>query len=306
MHKFFFNNECLPACENLHEFVAHLSNTLLAYDSLAQASSLQVEKGVIMPKLADEMTFGGAFSLKEAIDSIEHDKLRVLAYGYFNKYPLDDFLNRQHELAILEKEYVVTVNGEVYDALYLAWVGKEDAFLFTVALHPDLQKDTLKLTSKDGTEEMQVNNLYGASENTDFIRKYIESLNLALLDTWERLLATVKKTNDAMYSTNFERDFRKLNQAQQQSIIDDFQKAKERNLASPFYPDIKLIKDVSPQNAKCKVYELRIYTPTALRVYFHETENTLFLASIEAKSNPDQNQDIKTAHNLLLKLIRTQ
>lgn len=306
MHKFFFNHECLPACENLQEFVAHLSNTLLAYDSLVQASSLQVEKGIISSTLADEMTFGGEFSLKKAIESIQHDKLRVLAYGYFTKYPLDNFLNRQYEDEILEKDYSITIAQKNYSALNLAWVGKENAFLFTVVLHPDLQKDTLTLLSNDKTTEIQVHNLYGEDKNTTFIKKCIEKLNYALLDTWQQLLAVVKKTDEADYSTAFDRDFKKLSQAAQSSIIADFQKARERKLASPFYPDNRVIREVTPDKGQHNVYELRVYKPTALRVYFHETENKVFLASIEAKSNPDQSQDIRAAHNLLVKLIKTQ
>jgi hypothetical protein len=104
MHKFFFNHECLPACENLQEFVAHLSNTLLAYNKLEQDATLHIVKGIVTKSFPSDILFEG-FSLKEAIESIKDDKLRTLAYAYFINYPLDNFLNRQHELDILEKEY---------------------------------------------------------------------------------------------------------------------------------------------------------------------------------------------------------
>jgi len=73
----------------------------------------------------------------------------------------------------------------------------------------------------------------------------------------------------------------------------------------PFYPDTHIIKDVTPEKSRCNVYELRVYTPTALRVYFNESHGKVYMASIEKKSNPNQTKDIQKAHNLLNKLILT-
>jgi putative component of toxin-antitoxin plasmid stabilization module len=100
-------------------------------------------------------------------------------------------------------------------------------------------------------------------------------------------------------TNNFEKSYASLSPDAQESIKDEFEKAANRNLATRFYPDTKIVKDVSVSK-KCTVYELRVYQPVALRVYFNEIGNTVYLASIEQKSNPDQNDDIKKAEKLLI------
>jgi putative component of toxin-antitoxin plasmid stabilization module len=111
---------------------------------------------------------------------------------------------------------------------------------------------------------------------------------------------------NAILSTAFQRDFLKLRTVEHQSIINEFQKAKNRKLASAFFPDTKIIKDVTPEHgAKCNVYELRIYSPTAIRIYFCETDGKVFVTKIGYKADPDQNSDIKQSHSNLYKLILT-
>lgn len=88
----------------------------------------------------------------------------------------------------------------------------------------------------------------------------------------------------------------------QQSIIDQFQKAKDRNLFTPFYPDTKIVKDVTPQRGKAKVMELRVYTPVAVRVYFNETDGMTKIASLGGKSAGNQTTDINSAAKILTEM----
>jgi putative component of toxin-antitoxin plasmid stabilization module len=104
---------------------------------------------------------------------------------------------------------------------------------------------------------------------------------------------------NSVITKNFEKSYASLSSDAQESIKDEFEKASNRNLAKRFYPDTKIIKDVSVSK-KCTVYELRVYQPVALRVYFNEIGDTVYLASIEQKSNPNQNEDIKKAEKLLI------
>lgn len=104
---------------------------------------------------------------------------------------------------------------------------------------------------------------------------------------------------NSVITKNFEKNYSSLSPDAQESIKDEFEKAANRNLATRFYPDTKIVKDVSVSK-KCTVYELRVYQPVALRVYFNEIGDTIYLASIEQKSNPDQNEDIKKAEKLLI------
>ena len=113
-------------------------------------------------------------------------------------------------------------------------------------------------------------------------------------------LSNIDKLKDIIpnykFSSSFEKEFKDLSVDVQKSIIDDFIKARERNLATSFGPDTKIIKDVTQSNFQYKILELRVYTPVALRVYFNELDGFVNLISIEQKSNADQNEDIKKAH----------
>lgn len=104
---------------------------------------------------------------------------------------------------------------------------------------------------------------------------------------------------NSVITKNFEKNYTSLSTDAQKSIQEEFEKAENRNLATRFYPDTKIVKDVSISK-KCTVFELRVYQPVALRVYFNEIGDKVYLASIEQKSNPDQNEDIKKAEKLLI------
>jgi putative component of toxin-antitoxin plasmid stabilization module len=113
------------------------------------------------------------------------------------------------------------------------------------------------------------------------------------LNNIEKLKRIIPNYN---FYSSFEKEFTDLNVSIQDSIIDEFIKAKQRNLSTPFSPDTKIIKDVTQPNFKNKIMELRIYTPVAIRVYFNELGNKVNLISIEQKSNPNQDEDIKKAY----------
>lgn len=113
------------------------------------------------------------------------------------------------------------------------------------------------------------------------------------LSNVEKLKITIPNYN---FSSSFEKEFTSLNDDVQISIINEFIKAKERNLATPFSPDTKIVKDVTQSNFNYKIMELRVYTPVAIRVYFNELNGLVNLISIEQKSNPNQSDDIKDAH----------
>jgi hypothetical protein len=93
-------------------------------------------------------------------------------------------------------------------------------------------------------------------------------------------------------STSFTKEFLGLSEACQLSIIELFERARDRNSTTPFYPDTKIIKDVSQQKFTFHVRELRVYTPVALRVYFHEAEDIVYIGGVSFKSSKNQSQDI--------------
>jgi hypothetical protein len=100
-------------------------------------------------------------------------------------------------------------------------------------------------------------------------------------------------------SNKFFKDFNSYGLDIQQEIISKFKEAISRNFINN--PDSKIISNVS-NSSKAIVLELRIYNPVAIRVYFNYSDDCYYLASIENKSNPNQNEDIKSAEKLLVYL----
>lgn len=101
------------------------------------------------------------------------------------------------------------------------------------------------------------------------------------------------------YTTRFKKSFDELEETVQYSIISRFDAAINHNCIS--FPDGNIVKNVS-LSGNARVLELRVFSPVALRVYFYFSDGIYFLASLELKSNPDQNQDIRNAEKLLIYL----
>ena len=146
-----------------------------------------------------------------------------------------------------------------------------------------------------------INGFLGIDFSTNDIIDIKQISNNDKYNNWiYHYLRNIDKLKDIIpnykFSSSFEKEFKDLSVEVQKSIIDDFIKARERNLATPFSPDTKIIKDVTQSNFQYKIMELRVYTPVALRVYFNELDGFVNLISIEQKSNADQNEDIKKAH----------
>jgi putative component of toxin-antitoxin plasmid stabilization module len=154
----------------------------------------------------------------------------------------------------------------------------------------------------------EVNGFLGIDFNCQEISQHKKIVNRVTYSNWithhqtnfEQLTSFISKS---IITKNFEKSYYSLKTDVQKSIKEEFEKAASRNLTTRFYPDTKIIKDVSISN-KCTVLELRVYHPVALRVYFNQIGDTVYLASIEQKSNPNQNEDIQKAEKLL-KLINS-
>ncbi|MBI1307427.1 MAG: hypothetical protein GC181_12560 [Bacteroidetes bacterium] len=104
--------------------------------------------------------------------------------------------------------------------------------------------------------------------------------------------------------SNFSKEFLNLSEECQEAIIDLFQRAKDRELVTPFYPDTKITKDVTQSKFKHSVWELRVYSPVALRVYFHETSDKVYLIGIKFKSSTNQSHDINNMYEKLENLLQ--
>ncbi|WP_276345608.1 hypothetical protein [Daejeonella sp. JGW-45] len=149
----------------------------------------------------------------------------------------------------------------------------------------------------------EVNGFLGVDFGNQIIKPHKKIIDVGTYSSWisyyqtnfEKLILFI---GEAITTKNFEKTYQSLAKDVQNSIYEEFNKAANRHLATRFYPDTKIIKDVSISN-KCTVLELRVYHPVALRVYFNEINGLVYLASIEQKSNPNQNEDIQKAEKLL-------
>lgn len=142
-----------------------------------------------------------------------------------------------------------------------------------------------------------INGFLGIDFSTSSIPIQKSVTNQGSYNEWSFIHSTSLQRLDSIVgkntkSENFAKEFLQLSQSCQDSIIELFQRAKGRSLVTPFYPDTKIVSDVSQDKFSFHVRELRVYTPVALRVYFHEAENMVYLGGISFKSSPNQSQDI--------------
>ena len=292
MHQFYFN-DCLPAESiSLNDSVTLLINSIKEYDILIK-KNIGIEKGIILEKETERIIIQN-HSLKDIILSIpdQEREIRRLAFAYFTKYPIQYHLQSDDiEEQILNEEYCL----KEMNATNIALAKHHNCFLFSIAIHNDIRKDTLNIQGK--TKEFEIENLYGEERNTRYIESQIHIIRNSSLNCFERLKTEL---NSPIYTSVFEKVFLAEKKEVQQSITEMFIRAKERGLSTPYFPDTHIIKDVTPSHntTKVKVYELRIYTPKALRVYFYEYKNKVFIAKIGYKSDYKEDESASQAKEI--------
>lgn len=305
MHQFYFN-ECLPSKEiYISDFALLLETTITEFKSLVK-SNIGVDKGIILEKETERTVVCGN-DLKSAILSIMDKEIRTLAFEYFTRCPIQYHLKSDEiDDKLLDEEH----HFEGVNATNLAIAKHYDCFLFSIAVLDCIKKNSIKVEGK--SEIVEIDNLYGEKQNTQYIESKILKINAISLELFDQLKAELK---NVIYTAAFEKAFKSARSEVQQSIIENFAAAPSRKLKTPYFPDNKergLIKDVTPDNnrKKAKVYELRIYHPDALRVYFYEFDNTIFISSIgykkDYKDGNAQSKHIESSLNDIDKLIKTR
>lgn len=301
--QYFYFNECIPLKVTKEVILDKFCDSLREYNKLLEPN-IGVDRSIITEKLPSDIPLGPFPEINSLIDGILDHSLRNFAYSLFIKHPIQQYFALDDEMTseLLKADFAIKISDIEHDATNLAITHSNGAFLFTVATHNDLKKNLLVCNSKTNASTIEVNNLFGEQKNTEYIEKEKLSREAQEKGIWQHLLQVLGKP---IYNSSFKRDFENLRSEEQISIISSFQDAKARNLASPFYPDTKLIKDVTPQHGNTTVMELRVYTPVDLRVYFNENHPSIYLVKIEKKSSPNQSTTIKNAGRALKKLILT-
>ena len=285
-----FFNDCLPDDRPLDTYVAALQNTLNAYIDLTRKGH---ELCVITASHQDTLLITPDISLKICILRIPDRDKRTYALRLFSKYPIGNFYDEMaYAEKLLETPYYIEVEGKSKDATNLAIIAYFDDIIFTLGLCKELSKNQLKLHNCDDSS-IDVLNLHGESLNTEFIDNILTQRQNEQKDLLTRILEHIQGEAYQSYIDHFY----KIGILSQKSILSAFTTAIKENKLFPIHTDNKLLKDVTPDNAKKgRMYELRIYSPVALRVYFYQKNGKIYLVDVCGKAG-NQDADIKRAYH---------
>jgi hypothetical protein len=285
MFQFFFN-DCIPNSANRQEITECLINSLSEYNDVKKRFPTEVD-GIITTAVISCLRINvDNFSLGNCISELADKDLRTFAFRVFSKYPIEKHFSEINEDDLILNNYTITIAGTCHNAINPVIVSGNNGILFTLALHEDLRKNVLTISSDSG-ENVAVNNLFGVHDNTTYIIDFIKRALAEKLGNWEKLLNLV---GTSVVSARFKKGFEQLSSQVQESILNHFEKAINRKGVTPFFADNTLVKDVTPESLRFKLYELRIFKPVPFRVYFYEAPNKIFLGLIEKKP-ADKTQD---------------
>lgn len=295
MHHLFCFNDCLPPV-NLTIFTEGLSLTLREFNALF-LKGIGIEKAIVTDRLPSEILYADSVTLQDVLDGINDYDLKKFAHAVFYKYPIGNYFD-DNDSELLQYNYTLIIDNKHYNALNIAVIEKNGGYLFTPNVHSDVCKNPLEVSIENGSL-INVQNLYGEKVNTNDIEAYIKEVNTQNANAFDKLLSIL---GNCVYSKNFERSFKSLLPTLQKSILERFMHAIDRKLKSPLYPDNDIVKDVTPDKPKTKVYELRVRNEDEIRVYFHESNGRVYLSSLGFKKNKTQNTDIRNAHTIIYRL----
>jgi hypothetical protein len=293
-------NDCFSGEFSKHLILESLIDSLEEYKDLKQSYPEEIQGIVTSQPISVVNLSNHQYSIYDLVSSITDKDLRNFGYKVFTKYPVDNFFDVSDEEDLLAKEYVTSVAGVQHSAINHVIVYRNEGVMFSLGVHDDLRVNVLSISSNSDLV-ISVTNLFGLDSNTQYVKNLLEKSKFERLENFERFLSVV---GENVFSARFKRSFELLPSNVQISIIEHFERAIRRNGASPLFSDGDLIKDVTPENAKYRLYELRIFDPVAMRVYFYETTEKIYLALVERKPQPKkQNSDINAAYSIIKQWI---
>jgi hypothetical protein len=299
MFQFCFN-DCIPKDGTNDGLVEHLSISLRHYDSIKRKFPTAVE-GIVTDRLPEKVILNtDNFTLGKCIQYLDRD-LKKIAYSNFGKYPVDEFCIQFDIDRLLASEYRIKVDKVEHDATNAKIVQENGGMLFTLPVHDELRRNTLVIYDK-AKQTCEALNQYGANANTTFISDFIQADIVNRTNGFDKLLALV---GNCEHDDRFRKDFNNLTSATQNLLLKEIEYAISRKAKTRFYPDDKLIKNVTPDKERSiSVFELRIYSPVAIRMYFFETPTKMYFGSINGKPKKKvQDNDILNAASVIKELI---
>ncbi len=300
MEKFYFNNECLSGVFTKNEFDISFKKTLEQFKEVVEKPN--VAKGIVTEKLPSLLKLTDSYTLLDAIDNIQDKALKRLAFYYFRRYPIDEDVDIDDE-SLFEKNYSIKLGDDTVETFYLPYISIAKGYLFTLQIHDDLKAHQLELIeNNDSADKLLINNLYGEVDNTKIVTSIIEEVGTVKLSTLEKVKSIIEEVKSLK---SFDRDFFKLSVIEQESVLTLLETVKKENYLFPIKPDNDKIKEVTLDKTTIEIYELRIFNPKALRVYFSFNGKVLLFGLLGSKSSGNQGNDIKTAEQRLVNLYNT-
>lgn len=297
-------NDCIP--QNHSDAVADrcLNNSLREYHKLKQKFPEEID-GIVTSHTPSSVRVSQYSSLHDCMSRIGDHELKRFAFSVFLRFPIEPYYIIDNETELIENNFCISVGGTNYDAIYPFVVFRNQGVLFSLGVHNDICQNQIPIFSNTANVA-DVYNLFGHCDNTEYI---LEIIRLSIYNRTDNLGKLLMLIGNNKVSERFQKYFRDYPINVQQAVIDHFAEAIKRNLYTRFYPDDKLIKDVTPdREPDIKVFELRIFEPVGCRIYFYETPDCVYLGSIERKPSKSgktlvQNSHIMTARNIIRELV---
>jgi hypothetical protein len=135
-----------------HDVVSCFEKTLSEYRTIRKKHVSEVD-GIVTSKFSEFMALNqNGFTLKNCIQGLADRDLRTYAFSLFGKYPAEEYFSVHDEDNLIGNNYYITVGNTRYDALNIKLVQENEGFLFSLALHDDLQKNVFLIKDDKGNE----------------------------------------------------------------------------------------------------------------------------------------------------------
>ncbi|MBK8370975.1 MAG: hypothetical protein IPL20_06290 [Saprospiraceae bacterium] len=294
-------NECFPKTEGDDFIVNCLKNSLSEFNKVKSKFGCLVN-GILTDREPKKIQLSNNLNLADSIKYLDRDN-RIIALTNFNKYPIEDYCDFIDYDEILSKNYFIIVDNVNYDSLNAKISQLNDGILFSLAIHSDLKQNYIIIHEVYSKDKSNVLNHFGDINNSEFIIQTIHTDIINAKNGFEKFISLFE---NPIYLNSFRQDFEKLNVACQDAIIKGFTDAIGRKLPTNFSADGNLIKDVTNVREKeINVFELRIFSPVAIRVYFYEKSQKIYFGSVKRKpSKKVQNNDIEASKSTIKELVK--
>ncbi len=294
----FYLNECLGGIFTCQELADAFAKMVLAFASLSKKSSLHIHKGWVLEKEAGKIVLGGV-KLEEIIKNLPSREIKRLFYSYTLNYPVGVFFTVIDDDALLQANYTF----EQEDATNMVIVAKNGGTLLTLPVSDAVRKDELTVKSEyPGFEDIKIANLHGdSSPNVKAIERILLRKNYD--KTPYGLSKLTYLAPNVVWSDVFQKRFENAPSEHIKSICKRWDEVLNNNMLQPLRTNGTMIEHVAEH-----VSELRVVNPVDIRVYFHEHEDTVYLAKMALKSeyvaSNAQNLDIKDAEKEIVQLMK--